>query len=82
MKKIIILLLTFLSFITVSYAINATDTNYIDFYQKEQSIYLKYTFNQPINSQHLQFFAGYAKDVFFEIPVESWELIKYVAENK
>lgn len=54
----------------------------IDFYQKEQSIYLKYTFNQPINSQHLQFFAGYAKDVFFEIPVESWELIKYVAENK
>ena len=35
MRKIIILLLTFLSFATISYAIEGPDTNYIDFYQKE-----------------------------------------------
>lgn len=46
MRKIIILLLTFLSFITVSYAINATDTNYIDFYQKEYNrVYKNYEKN-------------------------------------
>ena len=54
----------------------------LDFYKQDENIWLKYNFIEPLNSHHLQFFARYAKDMFFKIPAENWELIEYATKTE
>ena len=54
----------------------------LDFYKQDENIWLKYNFIEPLNSHHLQFFARYAKDLFFKIPAENWELIEYATKTE
>ena len=54
----------------------------LDVYKQNEDIWLKYNFVEPINSQHLHFFAGYVNELFFRISAKNWELIEYVTKNE
>ncbi len=54
----------------------------IDFYQKNNQVWLQYNFVEPITNKHLQFFAKNVKGLFFEISKDTLELIQYATEHK
>ena len=69
---------------TDTFTLKIENNNNVDlvFYEEDNRIWFKYDFKQIQNSYHLQFFEQYAKDAFFEIPVESLELLKHASSIK
>ena len=56
-----------------------TEKNNIDlifFKTKDNKYFAKYDFMTPPNGKHIEFFARYVKDKFFEINEKDWENIK------
>ena len=52
----------------------------VDFYESGDSYYAKYVFAEISDSDLLQDFAVYAKDIFYEISAKDWEKIKNAAQ--
>ena len=49
----------------------------IEFFRRGDQYFARYHFDTIITGKHLQFFAGYAKGKFYEIPVSAMEKINY-----
>lgn len=50
----------------------------IEFFRHNDRYFARYHFDSVINGKHLQFFAGYAKGKFYEIPASAMEKINHV----
>lgn len=47
------------------------------FYRRNGKYYVRYLFDNSIAGKHLQFFAGYAKSLLYEIPALNMEKIEH-----